>query len=455
MTRTSDYFRVQSQGSPHNPARPLGGPSSSPELSFASLWGCFASGVSASLAARLWAVLQFHSSLMILTSPPPCVILSYAMTIPTLEACALSPLSILPSLLQVPCPRWKELCTGSSHPVVFPQGCACPMTTPPRIPALLPILHKDPHLEFDRLWALWLSFHKSIIKHSRKFWSHYFSMESLFFSAFLMTSQSTSDQLNTGTKLLPNQSTLHLKQSGFQDCGRTAVTTHRRPTALKACDLYQDSHHTCVRYFSLIFFTGWHPDPWKSKLSTAASHLPSYLPSRSGCTVIPCQCSTRGKSGHRRCSGDTECWHSSHKSSCCPHQRRKQGTIPHTATVFSCCGMWKAILVIWLNLRDNSSHKQLWVIFRAWKPTLLPARCCHIYEKKNRIWILPCYGNKEPSSSFENLGESQPALKEGLENYTPCNEKGAAFTGPMNLIRYVNDWRVKRVKEECGDLTLH
>lgn len=123
VTRTSDYFGVQSPGSV--PTRPLGGSSSSPELSFASLWGCFTSGVSASLAAQLWAVLQFHSSLIILVPASPCVILTYARTIPTLKAGALSPLSVLPSLLQVPCLRWKEshhryLSLLAPHPVVLP-----------------------------------------------------------------------------------------------------------------------------------------------------------------------------------------------------------------------------------------------------------------------------------------------------------------------------------------------
>lgn len=91
VSRTSDCFRAQSQGSPHNPTGPLGGSSSSPELSFASLQGCFASGVSVSLAAQLWAVLQVHSSLVILVLTPPCVILTCAVTIPTPSLCSEPP----------------------------------------------------------------------------------------------------------------------------------------------------------------------------------------------------------------------------------------------------------------------------------------------------------------------------------------------------------------------------
>lgn len=128
MTRTSDYFRVQRRGSPHNPATPLGGSSSSPELSFASL------GLLHFSLCSSWALLQFHSCLMILVPAPPCVILTYAMTIPTRKACALSPLSILPSLLQVPCPRWKEshrhLFLPAPHPVVLLLAVCLPHDYP-------------------------------------------------------------------------------------------------------------------------------------------------------------------------------------------------------------------------------------------------------------------------------------------------------------------------------------
>lgn len=138
-TRTSDCFKVQSQGtqhSPHNPTGPSGGYSNSPEFSFASQQGCFTSGVSASLAAQLWAVLQFHSSLMILVLTRPCVILTYAMIIPTPSLCS-EPLTILPSLLQVPCPRWKGshhryLSLAAPHPVVLSPGMCLPHDYPSR-----------------------------------------------------------------------------------------------------------------------------------------------------------------------------------------------------------------------------------------------------------------------------------------------------------------------------------
>lgn len=187
VTRTSECFMVQSQGSPHSPTRPFGGSSSSPELSFVSLQGCFSSGVSsASLAAQLWAVLQFHSSHD--TSPNSCLCdphLCHDHSHSKLVLWATS--TSFPLCFRCPAPDGRSHITGTSpclpHTLwYFPQGCACPMTTPPRIPALLPILHKDPHLKFERSWPLWFSFQKSIIKHSRKFWSHHFAMKSVSFS---------------------------------------------------------------------------------------------------------------------------------------------------------------------------------------------------------------------------------------------------------------------------------
>lgn len=72
--------------------------------------------------------------------------------------------------------------------------------------------------------------------------------------------------------------------------------------------------------------------------------------------------------------------------------------------------------------------------------------------RKGRNLNLTRYGNEEPSSSFSNLSETQLTLKEWLENYSLCNGKTVAFTGPINLISFVNDWRVK---EQFDDLTLH
>lgn len=61
------------------------------------------------------------------------------------------------------------------------------------------------------------------------------------------------------------------------------------------------------------------------------------------------------------------------------------------------------------------------------------------------------FGDEEPSSSFNNFSETQLTLKEWLENYSLCNRKKVAFTGPINLISFLNNWRVK---VQFDDLTL-
>lgn len=70
VATTSDFFRAQSnpaRGRPLQLARSLGGSGSSAGLPFASLPGCFLSP-----AAQLWVVLQFCSSLRVLTPASLC-----------------------------------------------------------------------------------------------------------------------------------------------------------------------------------------------------------------------------------------------------------------------------------------------------------------------------------------------------------------------------------------------
>lgn len=244
-----------------------------------------------------------------------------------------------------------------------------------------------------------------------------------------MTSQSTSDLLNTVTKLLPNQTSFHLNQAGFQDCKRMAVTAHGRPTILKACGLHQDSHHTFVRYFSLVFFAGSCPDSWKSKVShSCITSALSYLPSRSECTVVPCQCSMHGKSvrpqtlhawGHRALAKLSQilllpspaqgAWGSSAwflLLPVCSHAVYVKGHLGHMAQ-----SGW------------HQFTQAVMSYFQSLKINIISDKMLSYSWRKGQNLNLTCYGNTEPSSSFKNLGESQLTLKEGMENYTLCNEK--------------------------------
>lgn len=153
---------------------------------------------------------------------------------------------------------------------------------------------------------------------------------------------------------------------------------------------------------------------------------------------------------------DTESWQSSHRSSCCPHSTRARESSAWFLLLPVCSHVLReGILVIWLNLGDTNSHKQLWVIFRAWKSTLL-VQDAVIFRKKR--------------AEFESYLLWQYRVKLLLQKpwWKPAYFKGrtgelrslqwkkkVAFTGPMNLISCVNDWRVKRIEEQYGDLTLH
>lgn len=200
------------------------------------------------------------------------------------------------------------------------------------------------------------------------------------------------------------------------------------PTILKAWDLCQDSRYTCVRYFSLVFFTGSHPDPWKPRLShSCITSALSYLPSRPECTVVSCQRSVHGKSGHRHCMlGDTERWQSSHKYSCCTHQHGGHGEAAHDFFHCQYVLMPQCVKGHLGHMAQSEWHQLTQTVishFQSLKINTISSKMPSYLWRKGQNLNLTCYGNKEPSSSFSNLGESQLTLKEGLENYTLCNEK--------------------------------